>query len=111
LVDEVWTGELELIISPQLLAELEGVLMRQKFRRYFDLASVRHFIDLLRHQATVAPDPDEPGPLRSVDPKDDYLIALAFSQSVRLVSGDSHLLDLADRAPICSPADLLGTPA
>jgi predicted nucleic acid-binding protein len=43
----------------------------------------------------------------SADPDDDYLIALAHDQSAIVVSGDRHLLDLADRAPILSPADLL----
>lgn len=110
--EEARAGELEMIVSPRLLAELEDVLAREKFRRYLDLDAVTDFVDLLRRAATVAPDPGGPPPLRSADPEDDYLIALAYSQSARLVSGDSDLLDLADVAPICSPADLLaGVPA
>ena len=112
LLEEARAGELELIVSPRLLAELEDVLARKKFRRYLDLPKAREFVDALRREATVAPDPEGAPPLRSADPEDDYLIALAYSQSARLVSGDSHLLDLADVAPICSPADLLaGVPA
>jgi putative PIN family toxin of toxin-antitoxin system len=111
LVEEMQTGGLEAIVSPRLLAELEIVLGRQKFRRYFDAVAGQKFVGLLRREAVIALDPDEPAPLRSVDSKDDYLIALAFSQSARLVSGDPDLLELADRAPICSPADLLGAPA
>ncbi len=103
----VRAGELELIASPLLLAELEGVLRREKFRRYVDLDAVHDYLDLLRRDAVIAPDPEGPPPLRSADPDDDYLIALAHSQNAVLVSGDSHLLDLADRAPILSPADLL----
>ena len=52
-------------------------------------------------------DPEGPPPMRSADPDDDYLIALAHGNRAALVSGDSHLLDLADRAPILSPADFL----
>ncbi|HET6998107.1 MAG TPA: putative toxin-antitoxin system toxin component, PIN family [Solirubrobacterales bacterium] len=112
LLEEARAGELELIVSPQLLVELEDVLVREKFRRYLDLGEAREFLDVLRREATVTPDPEGPPPLRSADPEDDYLIALAYSQSARLVSGDSHLLDLADVAPICSPADfLVGLPA
>ncbi len=81
LVEEMRTGGLEVIVSPRLLAELETVLGRPKFRHYVDADAVRAFLELLRHEARVAPDPEEPAPLRSVDPKDDYLLALAFSQS------------------------------
>jgi hypothetical protein len=77
-----------------------GCAGEEKFRRYLDLDAETDFIDLLRREATVAPDPGGSPPMRSADPADDY-------QSARLVSGDSDLLDLADRAPICSPADLL----
>lgn len=105
--EEAWAGELELIVSPRLLAELEDVLTREKFRRYLDLDAVTDFVDLLRREATVAPDSGKSPPLRSTDPDDDYLIALAYGQSARLVSGDTDLLELADLAPICSPADLL----
>jgi uncharacterized protein len=107
LLIEVRAGELELIASPLLLAELEGVLRREKFRRYVGLDAVRDYLDLLRRDAVIAPDPEGPPPLRSADPDDDYLIALAHSQNAVLVSGDSHLLDLSGGAPILSPADFL----
>lgn len=100
-------GELELIVSPLLLAELEDVLHRGKFRRYVDLDAAGDYIDLLRRDAVVAADPDDPPILRSTDLDDDYLIALAQSQSAVLASGDSDLLDLAGGAPILPPADYL----
>lgn len=106
LLEEVRSGKLELIVSPRLLAELETVLGRKKFRRYFDLETGRAFCEMLRAEAQMVPDPNEQAPLRSADSKDDYLLDLAFSQSVRLISGDSHLLELAEvGAPICTPAD------
>lgn len=106
LLVEVRAGGLELIASPLLLDELEGVLRREKSRRYVDLDAVHDYLGLLRRDAVIAPDPEGPPPLRSADPDDDYLIALAHSQNAVLVSGDSHLLDLAGGAPILSPADL-----
>jgi len=107
LVAEARAGELELIVSPRLLDELEGVLGREKFRRYVDLDAVDDYLALLRRTATAAADPLEPPAVRSTDPDDDYLIALAQACNAVLVSGDSDLLDLAERgAPICSPADL-----
>jgi len=107
LLEQVHDGSLELIVSPLLLAELEGVLRRPKFRRYVELDGVSDFLGLLRREAIAAPDPVDPGPLRSSDPDDDYLIALAFNQNAILVSGDRHLLDLVSGAPILAPADLL----
>jgi putative PIN family toxin of toxin-antitoxin system len=107
LIAQIQDGELEAIVSPLLLRELEGVLRREKFRRYVDLESVDEFLRMPRLEATVVPDPNEPAPLSSVDPKDDYLLALAFHQKSRLVSGDSHLLEISGGAPICAPGDLL----
>src|ERR1700709_1012106 len=106
LLREIRTGGLELIVSPLLLEELGDVLARQKFRRYVDLATVREDVDLLRREALAAPDPDDPSPLRSADPDDDYLIALAQSQNAVLVSGDKHLLDIGGGAPVRCPAQL-----
>jgi putative PIN family toxin of toxin-antitoxin system len=107
LLREIRAGGLELVVSPLLLAELGDVLARPKFRRYADLATVREYVDLLRREALAVPDPDEPSPLRSPDPDDDYLIALAQSQNAVLVSGDKHLLGIGGGAPILAPADLL----
>lgn len=109
LLREVRAGGLELVVSPLLLGELEGVLGRQKFRRYVDLDTVREYIDLIRREALAVPDPKEPSPLRSADPDDDYLIALAQSQNAVLVSGDKHLLEIGGGAPILAPADLLAS--
>jgi predicted nucleic acid-binding protein len=50
-------------------------------------------------------DPSEPPAIRSEDPGDDYLIALAASELAALVSGDKHLQALSDRMPIFTPAE------
>lgn len=97
-------GSFELIVSPQLLNELEAVLRREKFRRYVDLDGVATYLDLLRRDAQMAADPETPPPIRCTDPDDDYLIALAHSQSAAIVSGDSDLLELAEEIPVFSPA-------
>lgn len=111
LLAQAHAGEFELVVSPLLLQELEGVLRRDKFRRYVDLDAVAGYLDLLRYVAVDAADPEGPPPLRSTDPDDDYLIALAHSRNAVLVSGDSDLLELAGSAPICSPADFPSDPA
>jgi predicted nucleic acid-binding protein len=50
--------------------------------------------------------PEEP-PFRSEDLGDDYLIALAAAERAALVSGDKHLLALADRIPVYSPREFV----
>lgn len=110
-IEQMRTGALEAIVSPWLLGELEIVLRRRKFRRYFAGDLAEGFLDMLRAEATMAPDPEEPAPLRSRDPKDDYLLALAFHQKAILVTGDSDLIELSGGAPILMPADLAAAPA
>lgn len=107
LLEQAQGGEFELLVSPQLLAELEDVLFRDKFRRYVDIETVERFLELIRREATVVPDSSDPAPLSSDDADDDYLLALAYAQKAVLISGDSHLLDLTGGAPICAPADFL----
>jgi putative PIN family toxin of toxin-antitoxin system len=101
-------GAFELICSALLLAELERVLLRPKFRTYATESEVRAFIELLNRLATIVPDPP-PLPGITPDPKDDYLVALARSSGARvLVSGDRHLCDLVDpQPPVLTPRAFL----
>jgi predicted nucleic acid-binding protein len=62
---------------------------------------------MLRGDAVMAADPAESPPIRCADPDDDYLIALAHSCDAALVSGDRHLLDLAELIPVFTPAEFL----
>lgn len=57
---------------------------------------------MLRDGAELAPDPAKMS-RRSADPGDDYLLALAESERAVLVSGDRHLLALANELPIRTP--------
>jgi uncharacterized protein len=103
------TGDFDLIVSTLLLDELESVLRRKKFRRYVDLDGVNAYLNLLRRDAQQADDPATPPPIRCADPDNDYLIALAHSQSAALVSGDGDLLEMADKIPVFSPAEFLAS--
>jgi putative PIN family toxin of toxin-antitoxin system len=100
-------GEFELIVSPLLLAELERALAYPKLRKRIEPQDARRVVEMLSSSANSAADPGEPPPVRSRDPGDDYLIALASSAHALLVSGDEHLLELADALPILSPARFL----
>jgi putative PIN family toxin of toxin-antitoxin system len=110
-VEQMRGGELEAVISPELLTELGIVLRRDKFQRRVGVEFVEDFLEMLRAEATLAPDPTAPAPLRSRDPKDDYLLALAFHQKALLVTGDWDLIELSGGAPIITPADLFTEPA
>lgn len=95
-----WTqGRFDLIVSPVLFGELRDVLARPKFRRWVSTATAAEFIDGLRDDALVIDDPSaRPG--LSADPGDDYLVALAQAGNADyLVSGDRHLINIADPTP------------
>ena len=100
--------EYTLVVSPELLAELEGVLMREKFRPYLSEAEATTAISLLARVAELSADPAELNRI-SPDPDDDYLIALAGAAGVEyLVSGDRDLVQLARvEPPIVTPRDFL----
>jgi putative PIN family toxin of toxin-antitoxin system len=100
-------GEFELVVSPLLLAELERALAYPKLRKRIEPQDAHHIIELLSSSANSAADPEEAPRVRSRDPGDDYLIALASSSSALLVSGDGHLLELDKALPILSPARFL----
>jgi uncharacterized protein len=101
-------GAFDLLVSPALLAELEDVLSRSKFRRHFTDRQASAFIALLRERALEVADADDVDPLTR-DPADDYLVALARAAGADLlVSGDKHLTSLADPpVRVITPRDLL----
>ena len=101
-------GAFELVVSELLLAELARALAYPRVSARVPPEVADAFTELLRATALVAPDPPEVPP-RSSDPADDYLLALAAAESAMLVTGDQHLLALANRFPIRSPRDFLAS--
>jgi uncharacterized protein len=92
-------GSFELIVCPALLAELERVLPRAKFRPYVTTPEIRAYVALVRRLSSVKPDPDVAHGL-TPDPGDDYLVALARAAAADfLVSGDPHLTELKRAIP------------
>jgi putative PIN family toxin of toxin-antitoxin system len=101
-------GRFELIVSALLLAELGRALAYPKLRARIPTEDAARVVEWLEQTATLVRDPDvDVSPVRSVDPGDDYLLALAASQRALLVSGDAHLLALRDAAPVHSPSSFL----
>jgi len=67
----------------------------------------KELLEVLARAGVVVRDPDLPPEVRSPDPDDDYLIALASVSRSVLVSGDADLLGLSDQIPVYSPSEFL----
>ena len=105
---ELRAGAFELIVSPELLAELREVLARPKFQTYVTAAEVAGYVELIEHESTVHKDPPPAGEPLSADPDDEYLVDLARAAAADvLASGDSHLLVLREVVPVMTPAEFL----
>lgn len=100
-------GEFELVVSPTLIDELRRVLTYPRLMKKISRNEASNLIDALEQLAHHAVDSDSLAPVRSADPDDDYLIALALKEGAALVSGDRHLTDLRGTIPVFSPAEFL----
>src|SRR4051794_29576276 len=81
-------GGYELVVSTLLLDELERALGYPKLRKRVTEAETQELLGVLRREAALRDDPAGPPPVRSPDPDDDYLIALAAATQSVVVSGD-----------------------
>lgn len=103
LLDAWIDGDLDLVVSPHLLEELEGVLSRPKFTSRLERSVVAELLRLLPDAAITAPDGPPIAACR--DPDDDYLLTLAHSTGSVLVSGDKDLLAVeVEQVRVLSPA-------
>jgi putative PIN family toxin of toxin-antitoxin system len=100
-------GRFDLVVSPALLAEARRALGYPKLARRVSPDDAEAFVGWLGRAAILMEDPSGPPPVRSGDPDDDFVIALAAAGGAHLVSGDATLLALADRAPVVSPAEFV----
>jgi putative PIN family toxin of toxin-antitoxin system len=92
-VFNAWIDDrIEVIASPQLIAELRRVVQRPKFRRWFDNRTAQQLVERIERHATLHEDP--PATSATRDPKDDYLVALARVAHVdAIISGDRDIHD------------------
>ena len=107
LVERWLLGEFELVVSPRLLGDLTRALAYPKIRKRLDRDVARQLVSLLDELAEHVPDPTGPPSVRSRDPGGDYLLGLAEAARAILVTGDSHLLELAGSAPVEAPRAFL----
>jgi hypothetical protein len=100
-------GEFELVVSVALLDELERALAYPKLRRHISEDDAKAVVRWASDTATIVPVAQTPPPVRSTDPGDDYLIALASTHRAGLVSGDKHLRTLSDEIPVFVPREFI----
>lgn len=91
--DLIADSRIIVIITSQLLTELELVTSREKLKKYFPKDKVTELIDLLKKIGENV----EIKPLNKInrDPKDNFLLDLIeFSNADYLITGDKDLLEL-----------------
>lgn len=100
------TADVDVVLCPRLVSEFEGVLRRDRFRRYLPVEDVERHVVALGGLGTFAPDPRPLGPIACRDADDAYLIALARETGAdAIVSGDRDLSTLVDvHPPVLTPA-------
>lgn len=82
---EFWVeGHFELIASPKLVGELREVLNRPKFGRWASSETISEYLSGIEDASIEVEDPPDPE-LRSSDPDDDYLLALAEAAGAGLL--------------------------
>jgi putative PIN family toxin of toxin-antitoxin system len=100
-------GEFELVVSQALLDELGRALGYPKLRAHITEEDAVGIVRWVSETATKLSARHGTPTVRSVDPGDDYLIALAAAHRAALVSGDKHLLSLVNEIPVFSPQEFL----
>ncbi len=104
LMEAASRGELELVTSPGLLAELERVLLRKFEFASTVTSSIRGELEALCMVVEVAALPEV-----VADPADDEVLAAAIGGAQFVVTGDKELLDVGthQQVTLVSPARFL----
>lgn len=100
-------GELDLLVSQDLLSELKRVLTypRIQKRLVYTEQEIARLLDLLSTDGTLLSPQEHINAIKD-DPDDDKFVTLAVTgQASYLISGDSHLLDVGSilGVPVVTP--------
>ena len=103
------SGEIELVLSPYILSEVETVFAYPKIKKRLPLAKIyaRDFVKYLESFASIIDPTKEINEVR--DPKDNPILAVFLESGADyLVSGDKDLFSLKEQYPaIVSPKEFL----
>ena len=107
-------GELELVVSPPILEELDRVIHYPRLQARYDPPEelVQEFLVPLGRRAVMV-EPEERLAVIERDPTDNrYLECALAGEAQHLVSGDNHLLDLEQHEGIriLTPTEFLALP-
>jgi uncharacterized protein len=96
---ELTGARLEVIICPELLAEVAGTLRKPYFLDRVGETGVNDILTGIASACTTLPDPAQVAAILR-DPKDDYLVALArIAKAEWIITGDKDLLEHIDLEP------------
>lgn len=101
------SGKIELFISPEIIQELEDVLLQDKIP--FEKENVKEFVEKIISISTVVI-PKEDFQVINKDPEDNKILECAIEAGTNyIISGDPHLLDLKNfkGIKILSPDEFL----
>ena len=96
-----------MIVSELLVAELGHTMEYPKIQKRIAPEKAAAFIGWVSEHGALTDDPTDPAPVSSLDPDDDYVLALAFKCRAFVVTGDQHLLGLRNDLPILTPAEFV----
>lgn len=89
----VESGQIQIILSVELIDEILEVSQRVKFHKYFSTTDRDSFLSFLLKNGEIIEVNSKPIDCR--DPKDNFLLGLALDgNATHLVTGDKDLLDL-----------------
>lgn len=107
ILEKAESGEIQLVLSPGIIQELETVMLRDKVP--FENENIREFLEKIVSISEVV-SPEESFEVIDEDPDDDKILECAVDSNVDyIISGDSHLLDREDfrGIEILSPDEFL----
>ena len=106
-LDRWRNADFDLVASAALLAEVEQVLLRPKFRAWVGEADAQAYVRALALESVMVDDPPAAVGI-TPDPADDYVVALAReARADVIVSGDAHLTKLELDPPVLTPREFL----
>jgi putative PIN family toxin of toxin-antitoxin system len=112
LIEQRWlSGEIQMVTAPELIAELEGVLQRERMQQFIRPEEGQALIAAIYGLAEILP---SLGPLQAVtrDPKDDRFVACALAaRAAYVISLDKDILVLGSLGGVrmVTPTQLIRT--
>ena len=109
IINHLKASKFQLVISPQTLDELIGVMARPKFHAFITQETATRLIETIKTQAIIVSPRHKLSVIRE-DPDDNrFLEAALEARADIIVSGDNHILGCKSKfdIPILTPTEFL----